>query len=152
MRRYRTYFFSVALITVVGLILACNQGPIGYRAPSGSTITISEAATYSITAGNSVSAPVSGLVTVPSSSAEGGSLPGNNIYVTLTCDACEFIGGDGSSLGTFVEMTTDSSGIYSIAVLLQSPFQFGLDEYDATVTASIGVASISTKLTAVDPN
>lgn len=136
----------------MSLILSCNQGPIGFRAPSGSTITISDGATYSIPAGNSVTAPITGLVTVPSSVGEGGTLPGNNIYLTLTCEACEFVNGEGASLGTFVEMTTDSSGTYSIAVLLLSPFQFALEEYDAKITASIGVATVSTTLTAVDPN
>ncbi|MCI5072854.1 hypothetical protein MRY82_07950 [bacterium] len=166
---YNIFIMNIFFAAIISLLLtSCNQAPVGYGAPFGSTVSISEDASYTVPVGTTQVAVVSGSVVLPQANVGQGDQqqqsgdqqqqgqlqqnPGNNIYVKLTCFGCEFINENSESLGTVLETTTNSSGIYVAYVLLQSPAQTGLDQYEANVTADITVANASTKITVLDSN
>ncbi len=152
-------FYFVALI----LLLACNSAPIGFYAPSGSTIElISGSSGFALKAGETSTALVSGTVKVPSGGEE--TIPGNDIYVQLSCNRCTIYSDpNGPVLSTvdFTQMTqrgqsyafaTDKNGTFQVTLLFESPADLNLSSYTATLAADILVTSESITFDVSDPD
>ncbi|MFH1016759.1 MAG: hypothetical protein V1798_01095 [Pseudomonadota bacterium] len=147
-------FQAASLFILVGLFAggSCGKASLGFQAPDGSTVTLSESQTitltqtqdviFSATVRDSLDSPLNGIEVIITCVTSAGS--GCDLYDSATGDIS-----DASTLvlQTSSKFTTDSSGRKQLRARLVPPGNLGVTTYDATISADIHVDSKQTTIT-----
>jgi len=147
------------IILILGMVLVnlrCNEAPIGFSAPSGSTIIAPADIAVETVAGSGVYILMTIEIKVPGA---GGELTvGNDIFMTVTCSLCTiFDRADGAnvtvpdpsllqSVSNIYSTKTTSRGVKQIVIFVNSPATLGQPSYSAILSVDIGVASAQTTI------
>ncbi|MCB0308232.1 MAG: hypothetical protein KDD48_02585 [Bdellovibrionales bacterium] len=148
---------GIAFLALV-CFLSCNQAPTGFGAPTESTVEITG---LSSTAPGDQDTYQVAIITVKVPSA-GVLVPGNNIFVTVTCTECTLFdraSGESVTVADPARITevinpysfaTNKDGVYKVVVKVENPSDLGKTLYTAKVVADIGVSVVETSITVGD--
>lgn len=160
MKKIRHGLLSIGLLG----FFSCNVAPDGFFAPSGSTVEVEGGGTSFDISDTTQYVLVSGKVKIPEkATSTTPTIPGNNIFVQLTCSNCLiFDKADGQSIliadvtklkeiGNAMTLSTDSKGLFQVVISLAPPSDTNVSSYKAKLSASISVDSADYEVTVSDP-